>query len=51
MAPNTVPDFENLSFNTFNAGNFPAVSDSSEPDVSFFNSIPNKQTKCLVLTT
>ena len=46
MAPNTVPDFENLSFNTFNAGNFPAVSDSSDPNVNFFNSIPNEQTKC-----
>ena len=45
MAAITLQDFENLSFNLFNSEYFPDVSDSSDPDVNFFNSVPKEQTK------
>ena len=45
MAPITLQDFKNLSFNLFNYEYFPDVSDSSDPDVNFFNSVPKEQTR------
>ena len=35
----------NLRFNSFISGNFLGFSDSSDPDVSFFSSVPEEQTK------
>ena len=45
MALNTAQDFENLSFNSFNSENVLDVTDSSDTDVNFFNSLPKEQTK------
>ena len=42
---NTVQDFKKLSFNSCNSENFLGVSDSSDPDVNFFNSVPKEQIK------
>ena len=46
MAPNKIQDFKNFSFNVFNSANFPGVSESSDPNVNFFNSLPKEQPKC-----
>ena len=43
MACNTVQDFKSLRFNPFNCENFLGVSDSSNSDVCFFNSLPKEQ--------
>ena len=42
---NTAQDFENLGFNPFKSETFLGVSDSSHPDVNFFNSVPKEHTK------
>ena len=44
MAPNTVQDFENLVLSSHILRIFFGVSDSSDSDVSFFNSGYNEQT-------
>ena len=45
MAPNTVQDFRNLYFHPSNSENFLRVSDSSDPYVNFFNSVPKEHIK------
>ena len=45
MVPNSIQDLKNLLFNSFTSEIFLGVSDSSDPDVNFFDSIPKEQTK------
>lgn len=45
MVPNSIQDLKSLLFNSFTSEIFLGVSDSSDPDVNFFDSIPKEQTK------
>ena len=45
MVPNSIQDLKNLLFYSFTSKIFLGVSDSSDPDVNFFDSIPKEQTK------
>ena len=45
MVPNSIQDLKNLLFNSFTSEIFLGVSDSSDPDVNFFDSVPKEQTK------
>ena len=49
MVPNSIQDLKNLLFNSFTSEIFLGVSDSSDPDVNFFDSIPKEQTKCFTV--
>ena len=45
MAPNTLQDLKNLLFNYFHSEDFLGVSDSFDPNVNFFSSVPRLLTK------
>ena len=45
MVPNSIQDLKNLLFNSFISEIFLGVSDSSDPDVIFFDSVPKEKTK------
>ena len=45
MVPNSIQDLKSLLFNSFTSEIFLGVSDSSDPDVNFFDSVPKEQTK------
>ena len=45
MTPYTIEDFKNRRFDPSNSENFLGVSDSSDPNVNFFNSVSKKLTK------
>ena len=45
MVPNSIQDLKNLLFNSFTSEIFLGVSDSSDPDVNFFDSVRKEQTK------
>lgn len=45
MVPNSIQDLKSLLFNSFTSEIFLGVSDSSDPNVNFFNSVSKKLTK------
>ena len=45
MVPNSIQDLKNLLFNSFISEIFLGVSDSSDPDVIFYDFVPKEKTK------